>query len=130
MSEISANNFISLYLSKLKENKIIYSECKNCGHKHLPPIPHCSNCGSNDFEIKEAQTEGVIETYTVIRISSDKFESQVPFAVAVVKLIDDVKLMSQVKTDDLSKISVGKKVKANFAEGKEDASRLYFVLLE
>ena len=130
MNNLSASNFVRFYLEKLKENKIVYSECTACGRKFLPPVSHCSECGANNFEIKEATNSGVIETYTIIHIPSHKFEGKNPFPVAIIRLDDGVKLMAQIRTDDLSKLSVGKKVEARFDEEKEDTSRLYFVLTE
>ena len=80
-------------------------KCKSCGNVSFPPRLICPACGKNEFEIVRLKDEGILLTYTIIRVASDKFFGTTPFAVGIVELNDGVKVTTQIANinfDDLT----------------------------
>jgi len=88
--------------------------CTECGAICFPPRLICPVCKARTFEAVHIADEGVIETFTVIRVAPTGFGDEVPFAVAVIKLADGVKITAQVVDCDVNKLEIGARVRAEF----------------
>lgn len=126
MIEQDANKFVSLFLSNLKEKKILYSECSSCKHKNIPPLPQCPSCNSTTMHLLEASNYGTIQTYTIIHYSSTQFEKETPFAVGIVEFPEGIRIMGRIAYDNPEELKIGAKVIAQFDIQKEDSSILSF----
>ncbi len=56
----------------------------------------------------------------VIRVASDIFSLQTPFAVGIVELKDGVRLTTQIAEVDFEKLKIGKKVKMVFRKIQDE----------
>ena len=89
---------------------------------YFPPRLICSECKSNQFETIKLNPEGKLLTYTIIRIASDKFSIQAPYAVGIVELNDGVKLTTQLADVDFDKIKIGMKLRLVFRKIQDEGA--------
>ncbi|UJG42358.1 MAG: Zn-ribbon domain-containing OB-fold protein [Candidatus Heimdallarchaeum endolithica] len=119
-------SILNSFIEGLKNEKILYNRCNQCKKNFLPPTYHCPTCGNDKLEIKEAQKEGTIETFTVVHVAPTDFVKEAPYIVGIVQLNDDLRIMARIKSTQNENINVGDKVKAAFDKKKQDASILFF----
>ncbi len=97
-------------------------KCKKCGQVYFPPRLICPECKSKQFETIKLNPEGKLLTYTIIRIASDKFSIQAPYAVGIVELNDGVKLTTQIANVDFDRIKIGMKLKLVFRKIQDEGA--------
>lgn len=96
------------------------AKCTTCGQLSFPPRLICPKCKGRSFETMKLNDEGTLLTFTVIRVASEKFSKQTPYAVGIVELKDGVRLTTQIVDVDVEKLEVGQKVKLVFRKIQED----------
>jgi uncharacterized protein len=72
------------YQEALEQGKFLGLRCQNCGVYTFPPKAVCEACGSQGLEIAEITGNGLIRSFTVIRVAPDYFTP--PYIVALVEL--------------------------------------------
>jgi len=95
-------------------------KCTKCGNILFPPRLICPKCGNKKFKNVNLKDEGKLLTYTVIRVASDKFSKETPFAVGIVETKDGVRLTTQIVDVDPEKLKIGQKVKLVFRKIQDD----------
>ena len=96
------------------------SKCNGCGKINFPPRLVCPKCGKREFETIRLSDEGKILTYTIIRVGSDIFSRETPYAVAIIETTDGAKLMAMIADTKLDEVSIGKKVKMVFRKIQDE----------
>ncbi|MGD8306781.1 MAG: Zn-ribbon domain-containing OB-fold protein [Ignavibacteria bacterium] len=96
------------------------SKCKSCGKVNFPPRLVCPECKSREFETIKISDEGKILTYTVIRVGSDVFSRETPYAIAIIETNDNVKLMAMVADTKVEDVKIGSKVKLVFRKIQDE----------
>jgi uncharacterized OB-fold protein len=96
------------------------AKCKKCGHVSFPPRLVCPHCKGREFEPKALQDSGTLVTFTVVRVGSDKFSKETPFAVGIVELNDGVRVTTQIVDVDVDELKVGQNVRLEFRRIQED----------
>ena len=96
------------------------SKCKGCGKVNFPPRLVCAKCKSREFETIKISDEGKILTYTVIRVGSDVFSRETPYAIAIIETNDNVKLMAMVADTKVEDVKIGSKVKLVFRKIQDE----------
>jgi len=94
--------------------------CTRCGRIWFPPREICPNCRNVHFEKVTLAGEGAVETFTVIHVPPAGFEDQSPYAVAIVKLDDGVRITCQLVDCDTAGIQPGMRVRTEFRKVQED----------
>lgn len=95
-------------------------KCNDCGYISFPPRLVCPKCKSKEFEKINLSDEGILKTFTIIRVASDIFALQTPFAVGIVELKDGARLTTQIADADLDKLKIGQKVKMVFRKIQDE----------
>ena len=95
-------------------------KCTKCGKVFFPPRLVCDACKSRKFETIVLPEEGEIVSYTVIRTAPSGFEDEAPYAVGIVKLGGEVKLLAQIVDCDFEELAIGGKVRIEFRRIQED----------
>lgn len=95
-------------------------KCTGCGRVSFPPRIVCPSCRGRKFETVRLNDEGTLLTYTVVRVASDKFSKETPFAVGIVELNDGVRITTQIADVDPEELRTGRKVKMVFRKVQED----------
>jgi len=100
--------------------RLIGSKCQRCGTEFFPPVYGCRLCGSQDIKDKEMPKEGRILTYTRLYEPLLGFEAQAPFYLAVVKLDNGARVLSQVVDSPDESVKTGARVRATVRRAKVD----------
>jgi uncharacterized OB-fold protein len=95
-------------------------KCSTCQHVAFPPRPVCPKCKGRSFETVRLSEEGKIVTFTIVRVASEKFSKQTPYAVGIVELQEGIRITTQIVDAELDKIEVGQHVKLVFRRVQED----------
>ncbi len=80
------------------------NECEACGARYFPPREICKVCRSRSLAPHPLRGEGILASYTVIYQAPAGFESQVPYAVGLVDLVEGPRItamLSDVNADEL-----------------------------
>lgn len=96
------------------EGKLMGAKCDKCGKMTLPPRPVCTNCFSKDLKWVEVKPKGQLLTYTVIYVAPKYFETLVPYAVGIIRLEDDLKLLGMIRNSQQDKIRIGMNLIVDF----------------
>lgn len=100
------------YAEELKKGRLLGLRCNKCGAYTAPPKKVCMQCTSEDLDIVELSGQGIIRTFTVIRVPPEGFKA--PYIVAVAELDEGPWLMGNVIGIDVDKATldlIGKKVR-------------------
>ena len=95
-------------------------KCEKCGHVDFPPRLICPRCKGRKFSTVTLHDEGKLETFTIVRVASDRFSKETPFAVGIVALDDGVKITAQIADVDPGELTIGQKVRLVFRRIQED----------
>jgi uncharacterized OB-fold protein len=96
------------------------ARCTGCGRAFYPPRTACSRCRGRTFEKATLPREGVLETFTVIRVAPTGFADQTPYAVGIVSLGDAVRVTAQVVDCDPASLAIGDRVRIEFRRIRHD----------
>jgi len=96
------------------------AKCAACGKIHFPPRLVCSGCRGTAFTRATLAPEGVVETFTIIRVPPTGFGAETPYAVGIVKLDDGVKVTAQIVDVDLAELQIGQRVRVEFRRVQKD----------
>lgn len=96
------------------------NKCVKCGKVLFPPRLICPNCGAKEFEEVRLSDEGKVVTFTVIRVAPEQFATQIPYVVAVVELIDGVRITTQVVDCRPKDVEIDKPVRLVFRKIQEE----------
>lgn len=100
------------YFSELKENRLVGLKCLDCGAVTVPPKATCEQCSTTNLETTVLSGEGVIRTFTVIRVAPEGLTA--PYIVTLVELDEGPWLMGNldaVDPDQATMALIGKRVK-------------------
>lgn len=97
-------------------------KCKKCGQVYFPPRLICPECKAQEFENIRLNPEGKLLTYTIIRVASDIFSLQTPFAVGIIELKDGVRLTAQIADIELDKVKIGMSLKLVFRKIQDEGA--------
>ena len=96
------------------------AKCTACGEISFPPRLVCPKCRSRKFDTVRLDDEGTLLTYTIVRVASDKFSKETPFAVGIIQLNDGAKVTAQIADVDLEELKIGQKLRLVFRKVQED----------
>jgi hypothetical protein len=96
------------------------AKCAACGKVHFPPRLVCSACRGTTFTKTTLAPEGVVETFTIIRVPPSGFGAEAPYAVGIIRLDDGVKVTAQIVDVDLAELQIGQRVRVEFRRVQKD----------
>ncbi|MBI3183395.1 MAG: Zn-ribbon domain-containing OB-fold protein [Myxococcales bacterium] len=96
------------------------ARCDKCSAVYFPPRLVCSKCRGREFTKTVLPQTGKVETFTVIRVAPTGFTDEAPYAVAVVKLDDSIRVMAQVVDCEVEKLAIGDRVRLEFRKVQQD----------
>ncbi|MDG6990198.1 MAG: Zn-ribbon domain-containing OB-fold protein [Nitrososphaerota archaeon] len=100
--------------------RLIGTRCTECGAESFPPAYRCKKCGSEKLEDKEMPQTGKIVTYTQLHEPLPGFEAQAPFYIAVVKLDNGARVLTQIVDSPDDTVKTGAKVRATVRRARVD----------
>ena len=112
---MSAEPFaIDRFYKFLDQHKLMASKCLKCKKINLPPRPLCDNCLSQEFEWVEISGKGKLVTYTVIHVSSEKFQALTPYVAGIVELDNGLRLPGMINGLKPEELKVGAELTLDF----------------
>ena len=100
--------------------RLIGSKCKDCGDEFFPPVYRCKGCGSERIADREMPRTGKVLTYTVLHEPLPGFEAQTPLYLAVVKLDNGARVLTQIVDSPEEAVRTGAKVHATVRRARVD----------
>jgi len=95
-------------------------QCEKCGAIWFPPRLVCKQCGNRSFKTIRLPEEGVVKTFTVIRVPPTDFADQTPYAIGVVELSNGVAVQCQIGDCSPDELKTGMPVRIEFRKVKEE----------
>ena len=81
--------------------------CGKCGELAIPPKEFCPACQQRAWQPVKLAGDGTIASYTVIRVAPRHHVSEVPYAIAVVRLREGVSLIGRVVDIPFDTLAIG-----------------------
>ncbi|MBM3946509.1 MAG: Zn-ribbon domain-containing OB-fold protein [SAR202 cluster bacterium] len=92
----------------LRRHELLIQKCADCGALRHPPRPICHACRSGRKEWVKASGRGVVYSYTIVpQATHPAWRDKVPYAVVIVELEEDVRLVSNLEGVPNEQIKVG-----------------------
>ncbi len=95
-------------------------KCTKCGKVFFPPRLVCDACQGREFETINLSSEGEVVSYTIIRTPPSNFSDEAPYAIGIVKLGNEVQILTQIVDCDFDELEIGAKVRVEFRLIQED----------
>jgi uncharacterized OB-fold protein len=85
------------FWSGLKEGRLLFQECRACGHRWLPPREACPGCLSADVGWKAAAGTGKVVSWVIYHTAyHEAFKQRLPYNVACVELDEGPRLLTNI----------------------------------
>lgn len=89
------------YYEALRRGELVLQHCKACDRNILYPRHLCPFCYSAELDWVQADGRGTLHSFAIQRVGPPTgFEEDLPYAVGVVKLRDDVQLLGRLWPGD------------------------------
>ena len=89
------------YYAALSRGELVIQQCGGCQQAIMYPKYFCPHCGSSDLGWKPSQGRGLLHSFAIQRVGAPTgFESDLPYAVGVVKLDEGVQLLARLRPDE------------------------------
>ena len=86
------------YRECARQGRLVFQRCEACGTPRHPPRVLCAKCGSDQVAWVPSVGQGAIFSWTVIhQAPHPAFASQVPYAVVVVELEENVRIVASLR---------------------------------
>lgn len=103
-----------------RQGELRLQHCLDCGHVQFPPRLLCTNCRSPRLEWRAASGRGTVETLTWVHVPlSEAWASDVPYAVALVRLEEGPRMMSNLRGCTPADMHIGDVVRVQFEQRGE-----------
>ncbi len=99
------------FFAGARAGKLLGIRCTACGALTIPPKAFCERCGKQAWETVPLSGDGMIESFTIIRVAPRKFAGEVPYAIAVVRLVEGVALLGRIVEAPIDSVAVGMAVR-------------------
>lgn len=88
-----------------RENKLVLQHCETCGKAIFYPRISCPHCFSDKLGWRPASGRGTIYSYTVVEANAPSaFVGDIPYVVAVIRLVEGVQMLSNIVGCELSQL--------------------------
>ena len=105
----------------IREHRLVFQKCKECGLIVHRPRPMCPQCLSTDREWAPSEGKGRIYTYVEFVYQNASYPGiKVPYVVAVAEMPEGVRIISNVIDESAEDIYVGMPVEVVFEDVGED----------
>ncbi|MGQ9722346.1 MAG: Zn-ribbon domain-containing OB-fold protein [Candidatus Jordarchaeum sp.] len=94
--------------------------CRNCNFSFISPRTVCPSCGSRELSSQIFPQRGKVISYTNIWKPPYDFETYAPYPVALIELLNGIKIISQLTDCDTDEIFIGMPVEAVLRKLKEE----------
>ncbi|MEN8183302.1 MAG: Zn-ribbon domain-containing OB-fold protein [Myxococcota bacterium] len=94
------------------EGRLLYQRCSSCDHAQFYPRALCTRCGETP-EWEQASGRGAVHTFTIVRqMGARPFRDRLPYVVAMIELVEGVRMMGNVTDCAVEDVRIGMPVEA------------------
>jgi uncharacterized OB-fold protein len=123
--EPPADADLQVFWDGTRERALLLPRCRSCGERFWYPRPSCPRCLSPDLDWEPAGGGGTVHALSVMhRPANPLMSERVPYAVVLVDLDEDVRLMSNLVGVDPADAHVGMRVRLTW-EALSDGRHLW-----
>jgi len=109
------------YWEACHNHELLIQRCTQCGKYQFYPRTFCTVCKSADVEWAQSSGRGEVLTYTVItRAVSEAYAADAPYVIALIRLEEGPKMMSNVVECDPESLAVGMPVEVVFDKWSDE----------
>jgi uncharacterized protein len=103
------------YWDGCRAGELRLQHCLDCGHVQFYPRSACTRCRSPRIEWRAACGRGRVESFTWVHVPlAEAWESEVPYAVALIRLDEGPLMMSNVRECAIDALRIGLRVHVVF----------------
>lgn len=103
--------------------RLVGSKCEKCGKTFYPKRVICPKCRRGSHMKEYVFTgKGRVHSYTVIRVPPEGFKEYVPYIIAIIKLDEGAKVISQVVDCGPEDVKIGMRVRSTFRKIRTENS--------
>ena len=111
------------YWEGCRQHQLLIQRCSECNKYQFYPRIICTACLSNNIEWVKAKGCGEILSYTIVRKAiSEAYAADVPYVIALIKLEEGPKMMSNIVNCQPDKVMIGMLVEVVFDDWSEELS--------
>jgi len=119
------------YWQAALEGRLEIQYCRACARHKFYPRRFCIKCLSDQIDWVEASGRGRIYTYTVCHVAGHPaFESRVPYAIGIIELDENVRMLAGIVDSDVTRLAVGAPVQVCFERISDDVALPMFRLTD
>jgi len=94
------SRIVAEFRDGLARGDLLIQKCNDCSGLNMYPRYACPHCQSQSLGWQPASGRGVLHSFTVLRLGAPEgFESELPYAIGVVKLEEGVQLLARLVPD-------------------------------
>lgn len=108
------------FWSGATDDKLLLSQCDDCGLVYHYPRALCPDCFSDDVEWIESSGRGEIYSYSTAKTISGWPEEGLPLVIAYVELKEGPRMMTNVTDCNPDTVEIGDKVEVTFVSTEND----------
>jgi uncharacterized OB-fold protein len=109
------NDWARPFWEATRENRLMVQKCKDCEQHIFYPRLACPHCFSDNVEWVDASGKGTVYSYTVVQSNAPSaFVDDIPYVVAVVKLDEGVRMLSNIVGCDPGQVTCDMPVEVTF----------------
>lgn len=110
-----------------REKRLVIQWCSACDRGIHYPRHACPSCMSDDLAWREVSGDGVVHAVTVLHVAAAPWMAdRTPYAVALVDLVEGVRMLSNIDTASPSGVAVGERVRVSWHELSDGRRLPYF----
>lgn len=85
--------FTRTFWDGLAQGRLLGTRCTCCARISFPPRNLCRGCWGRDLSWIDLASRGTLYSYTRVHVTPSAFRADAPYAIGIVDLDDDVRLM-------------------------------------
>jgi hypothetical protein len=99
------------------QGKLLYQQCTDCGTIVCFPKPFCSGCLGTNLQWRQSSGHGRLFSFTVtVAAAPTEFADSTPYILAIVKLDEGFKLMTNIVECDFNRLQCDIPVEVTFEQ--------------
>ena len=98
---MSTDTLVGEFRAGLGRGELLVQRCTSCGKPNMYPRHACPYCQSRALGWAPSTGRGTLISHTVLRFGAPEgFEADLPYAIGIVRLEEDVQLLCRLIPDD------------------------------
>jgi uncharacterized OB-fold protein len=85
--------FTQPFWEALEGGRLITTQCNACDSRSFPPRNLCRHCWSQSLRWIDLAPTGTLYSFTRVHVAPARFRADTPYAIGIIDLIDNVRLM-------------------------------------